>query len=229
LAKAHALHEAASMRILLLLPLAACVADAPGYQIVRDDSVGVSIELPRTYQIKKDPVLFDGTHGFLVLAPGEHNGDEVARIALAYRAKASELEAMVDKKLDQYKEVSPTRSELTLADGRRAVAVTGLPGTRGYAVVYTADADRLYEIGLWSEDGAIDDRGRDLLAHITFVAPTTTIEQLQLPRATDALYQAPPTDIAARNAIAHTLRVADYQTAIAAEPELAFAATHEIA
>ncbi|HTL33387.1 MAG TPA: M23 family metallopeptidase [Kofleriaceae bacterium] len=197
-----------------------------GYQTITDDSVGVTVELPKNYQIKKDPVLFD-THGFLVVAPGDDDGDEVARIALAYQAKPADLDSLVQAKLDQYKELSPTRTELTLPDGRSAIAVTGLPGTHGYSVVYAADGDRVYEIGLWSVDGTIDDRGRDILAHIKFEHPARTIGSLGLRRAQDALYDAPPVELAARNALAHTDRVAAYKAALAADPQLAYAAQHE--
>jgi hypothetical protein len=212
--------------ILMLVPLFGCVADVSGYQTVTDDSVGVTVELPRTYQIKKDPVLFD-THGFLVLAPGDGDGDEVARIALAYQATPADLESLVQTKLDQYKDLAPTRSELTLGDGRPAIAVTGLPGTHGYSVVYVADGERVYEIGLWSLDGTIDDRGRDLLAHIKFEHPARTVQSLGLRRADEALHDVLPTHLVARNAVAHGERVAAYQAAVSAEPELAYAARHE--
>ena len=146
------------MRAILSISLfvVACTATAPdfptpaqGEQLVVDDAVGVALTVPESWQIKKDPVLFD-TLGFLVLAPPDDHADAVARIALAYQKTAADLDAMVAEKLEQYAAVSPERRELALADGRRAIAVTGLPGTHPYTVVFTADGDRLYEIGLWS-------------------------------------------------------------------------------
>src|SRR5688572_23018595 len=168
------------MRAILSLPLfaVACTATAPefptpaqGEQLVVDDAVGVALTLPATWQIKKDPVLFD-TVGFLVLAPPDDHADAVARIALAYQRSATDLDAMVAEKLEQYAAVNPERRELTLADGRRAVAVTGLPGTHPYTAVFTADGDRLYEVGLWSgDDQPMDARGEQLLQRLTFHAP----------------------------------------------------------
>ncbi|HTL31792.1 MAG TPA: hypothetical protein VL326_01640, partial [Kofleriaceae bacterium] len=135
------------------MSLSSCVANVeievrPGEKQVDNDEVGVTVVVPESYRIADDPVLFD-THGFTILA--EENDDAaVARVALAYKARPEQLEELVAAKLEQYKDVQPTRLDVTLSDGRRAVAITGLPGTQPYSVVYTLDGDRVYEIGLWS-------------------------------------------------------------------------------
>ena len=203
------------MKAFIVFSLSACVATAPGWpapaedeQLVIDGEVGVALAIPATWQIKKDPVLFD-THGFLVFAPEPEHADAVARIALAYQASARDLDQAVATKLEQYAAVQPERRELTLADGRRAVAVIGLPGTHPYSVVYTSDGDRLYEIGLWShDDTALDARGQDLLRRIVFEAPTQRIEALHLVPAVQAVYGAPPSDLARQSANASALRAA---------------------
>jgi hypothetical protein len=203
---------------------------APGEQLVVDEAVGIALTLPEHWQIKKDPVLFD-TLGFLVLAPTEEHADAVARIALAYQHSAGDLDAMVALKLEQYAAVGPERRDLVLADGRRAVAVTGLPGTHPYTAVYTADGDRLYEIGLWSStEEPMDARGEDILQRLTFHSPAMRVDQLRLTPARDALYGSPPADIAPSVELARLDRATRYQNVIDLDPTLRAAAaaeTHE--
>jgi hypothetical protein len=214
----------------------ACVATAPGSspppeqtdQVVVDEAVGVALTIPSSWQVKKDPVLFD-TLGFLVFAPGDEHAGAVARVALAYQRNAADLEAMVATKLDQYKDVQPERRELTLADGRTAIAVVGLPGTAPYSAVYTADGDRLYEIGLWSADERpLDDRGQELLGRLTFHAPSARIEELDLERAQDVLYGEPPTAYKASTERAALRRATEYATARAVDPDLLRSSVAEV-
>jgi murein DD-endopeptidase MepM/ murein hydrolase activator NlpD len=233
-----ALQKAARMRAIYLLPVltVACTATAPefptpddGEQLVVDDAVGVALTLPEAWKVKKDPVLFD-TLGFLVTAPTDGHDDAIARISLAYQKTAADLDAMVAEKLDQYAAVNPERRELTLADGRRAVAVTELPGTAPYTAVFTADGDRLYEVGLWSSsDEPFDATGEDVLQRLVFYAPSARVADLDLTDAKDALYALPPDDIAPVNARAAAERSARYLDAVAADPELRAAAHAELA
>ena len=172
--------------------------------MVRDEVVGVSLPLPAEWSVMKDPVLFD-THGFFVYAPtseqGEartgHESDAVARIARAYKARPDQLEELVQAKLAQYQEFKPTRTEVTLADGRKGIALSGLPGTQPYSVVYTADGEHVYEIGLWSDTPGLDERGKKVLGAIRFQAPTKTVESLGLKTAQEAAYAEPPPDVKA--------------------------------
>ena len=119
--RASSLHDAAGMRAILSMPLfaVACTATAPEFptpaedeQLVVDDAVGVALTLPATWQIKKDPVLFD-TLGFMVNGPNEGHDDPIARISLAYQKTAADLDAMVAEKLEQYAAVNPERREIT--------------------------------------------------------------------------------------------------------------------
>jgi murein DD-endopeptidase MepM/ murein hydrolase activator NlpD len=229
------LQLALAMRAILSMPIlaVACTATAPefptpaeGEQLVVDDAVGVALTLPETWQIKKDPVLFD-TLGFMVNGPKEGHDDPIARISLAYQKTAADLDAMVAEKLEHYAAVNPERREITLADGRRAVAVTGLPGTAPYTAVFTADGDRLYEVGLWSgDDQPMDATGEDVLQRLTFYAPSARVQDLGLQSARDALYAVPPDDIAPINARAAAERSAKYQFAVELDPQLR-AAAHE--
>lgn len=174
----------------------------PDQTRVIDDAVGVSIVLPRHMRIAPDPALFD-THGFFISEGAEggqgivagEQGDHphaLARIALAYRAKPDQLEQLVADKLAQYADAGAARVDLTLADGRRAVAVTNLPGTDPYTAVFTADGDRVYEIGLWSTRPGLDARGRALLDALRFHAPARELGSLGLPPHDQALFGTPP-------------------------------------
>ncbi len=206
-----------SMRIYPLLPfalLSACtVGDQTPWggqelQTVDDPVVGVSLRVPVDWAVEPDPALFE-THGFLLHTP---TAEAVARVALAY--DATDVEAMVAAKLEQYADVSPQRSEVTLADGVVGVAITGLPGTEPYSVVFVGDGTRVYEIGLWSEAAGLDERGHDLLGELRFRAPTETIESRHLGRADDALFAEPSTTSLA----ASEQRRAAFERAAAADP-----------
>ena len=200
-----------------------------GEQRVVDDTVGASVVVPMDWRMSPDPVLFD-THGFLVHAAGAEHGDAVLRVALAYQATPAQLEDLVATKLAQYADVAPQRIAVELADGRPGVAVTGLPGVHPYTAVYTIDDDRLYEIGVWSADDApgLDERGRTMLAKIGFRVPETDIARLALPAAADALYGAPPPELATASAEAAARRGALADAAALADPGFAHARTAEL-
>jgi murein DD-endopeptidase MepM/ murein hydrolase activator NlpD len=231
------LQFAAAMRAILSMPLfaVACTATAPEYptpaegeQLVVDETVGVALTLPATWQIKKDPALFD-TIGFMVNGPNEGHDDAIARISLAYQKTAGDLDAMVAEKMEKYAAVNPERRDITLADGRPAVAITGLPGTAPYTAVFTADGDRLYEVGLWSGDEQpMDATGEDVLQRLTFHAPSARVQDLGLPNAKDALYALPPDDIAPMNAQAAAARAAKFQYAVEIDPSLRLSSREEV-
>jgi len=212
------------------MSLSSCVANVeievrPGEKQVDNDEVGVTVVVPESYRIADDPVLFD-THGFTILA--EENDDAaVARVALAYKARPEQLEELVAAKLEQYKDVQPTRLDVTLSDGRRAVAITGLPGTQPYSVVYTLDGDRVYEIGLWSNEAGLGDAQLDLLSRMRFRKPTSAARRAALPLAQDALYGEPPADVAPAGAAAVAERARLFELAATAEPALREAARAE--
>ncbi|HUH02183.1 MAG TPA: M23 family metallopeptidase [Kofleriaceae bacterium] len=199
-------------------------------QRLTDPAVGVSVIVPKDWSMKADEVLFD-THGFILYAPSDsesHPADAVARIALAYQADASDLSGIAAAKRQQYAEVDPVIEEIILADGRRGVAVTGLPGTQPYSVVYTSDGDRVYEIGLWTENLGLDDGALDLLQRVRFEQPSVEISSLALLRPEAALYGAPPGHLATLSREAEAERRAAFEAAAQHEPALMLAATQEV-
>jgi murein DD-endopeptidase MepM/ murein hydrolase activator NlpD len=181
--------------------LAACGEETPAVdpasqaRMLQDEVVGVSLPLPVRWSVMRDEVLFD-THGIFLHAPTSevgaaqtgHERDAVARIALAYKARPDQLEELVRTKMEQYQEVNPTRTEVTLADGRKGIAITGLPGTQPYSIVYTVDGERVYEIGLWSDEPGLDARAMQVLGGIRFQAPTKTVQSLGLKTAEESTY-----------------------------------------
>src|SRR5688572_24116670 len=86
----------------------------PDEQRVTHDVVGVSVVMPATWSTVDDPVLFD-THGFFIRTNEDPHAHALARVSLAYRAKPSELEALVAEKLAQYP--GSERVDLALPDG----------------------------------------------------------------------------------------------------------------
>src|SRR5829696_9172421 len=81
--------------------LADLVAGEARSQVLSDPAVGVSLAVPASWSIYRDPVLFD-TYGFVVFGQepdasasegGMHERPAVARVALAYKAKPDQLEA----------------------------------------------------------------------------------------------------------------------------------------
>lgn len=99
----------------------------------------------------------------------------MARVALAYQAKPGEVEALVRTRMEPYREFRLTRTEVSLAGGRKGIAISGLPGTQPYTVVYTVDEGRLYEIDLWTEQPGLDDRARMVLDSIALHAHLSSI------------------------------------------------------
>ncbi|MBA3821010.1 MAG: M23 family metallopeptidase, partial [Deltaproteobacteria bacterium] len=200
----------------------------PDQQRVTDEAVGVSIVLPASWRTAKDPVLF-GTHGFLIRADDAPHDHASARVALAYESKPSDLEALVADKLEEYASSGAERVDLTLPDGRRAVAVTNLPGTDPYTAVFTTDGDRVYEIGLWSETpGVIDVRGTELLAGLRFRSPTVDVRELGLRNHAETIYGVPPPEVAEINALALQRRGMMARAAAAEDPELRHAMVNEL-
>ncbi|MGQ0829232.1 MAG: M23 family metallopeptidase [Bacteroidota bacterium] len=162
-------------------------------------ATGVSLTLTEGFTVIADPVLFDN-YGFCVYAPtnendGNHSGhenDAVAHVALAYKSNASQLEELVKIKMEQYKEFQLTRTDITFGDGRKGISISGLPGTKPYTVIYTADGDRAYEIGIWSDlPDAIDAKGKAVLDNLKFTTPTQSVESLGLQDAKVAAYATP--------------------------------------
>jgi murein DD-endopeptidase MepM/ murein hydrolase activator NlpD len=196
-------------------------------QRIEDDVVGASVVVPARWTVSRDPVLFD-SHGFFVHDADEDHHHAIARIAYAYGAAPRALDELVADKLALY----PTgqRLALELPGGRPAVAVTHLPGSSPYAVVFTSDDDRVYEIGLWSEEdeSGLDDRGRTLLERLRFRPPTRDVHELGLVHHAAALYDVPPPDLAAANARASQERRTAVLAAAARDPELARALDAEI-
>ena len=151
-------------------------------QLVRDEVAGVSVTVPGDWRVQKDPVLFN-TYGFALFDPsgpsmGGHERSPVARVALAYQAQPGEIEALVKDLMSKYSEFPLMRSEVLVGQGLRGVAVSGLPGTDPYTLVYVADGDRVYRIGLWTEEPGLNPRAHALLASLRFEAPQKSIQSL---------------------------------------------------
>lgn len=181
-------------------------------QVVRDEVAGVSVDVPARWRVQPDPVLFN-TYGFALFDPdsaarsGSHERSPVARIALAWQAKPDQIEGLVESLMRKYSEFPLVRSEVMVA-GLRGVAVSGLPGTDPYTLVYVASGERVYRIGLWTEREGLDERARVLLARLRFEEPARPIESLALTPVEQAMYATPSAEEMALNAAAHAERVA---------------------
>lgn len=178
---------------------------------VRDDVAGVSVAIPREWRVVPDPVLFN-TYGFALFDPagpdvGGHDRSPVARVALAYQAEPEQIEPLVAELMGKYREFPLARHEVRVG-GRRGVAVSGLPGTDPYTLVYVVDGDRVYRIGLWTAEPGLDDRARTLLAGLRFHAPKRSVRSLGLVPVREAMYRSPPADQVAINAQLHAARAA---------------------
>ena len=184
---------------------------APGTTTIRDDVAGVSVAVPREWRVVPDPVLFN-TYGFALFDPagpdvGGHDRSPVARVALAYEAEPGQIDGLVAELMGRYREFPLVRSEVQ-AGGRRGVAVSGLPGTDPYTLVYVADGDRVYRIGLWTAEPGLDERARTLLARLRFHAPRRPVRSLGLTPVRQAMYRTPPADQMALNARLQASRAA---------------------
>ncbi len=193
------------------LTLAACADETPTdvgarseiAQTVRDEVVGVSLAIPPEWRVHKDPVLFN-TYGFVLFDPAGHDvaGHErspVARIALAYQARPGDIEGLVRELMGKYQEFPLTRSEVVVGSGLQGVAVSGLPGTDPYTLVYVADGDRVYRIGLWTQEPGLDARARMLLGNLRFEQPRQPVQSLGLVPVEQAMHASPPPDVLAAN------------------------------
>lgn len=184
--------------------------EAVRMQMVHDDVVGVALDVPSDWRVQPDPVLFN-TYGFALFDPsgpsmGGHERSPVARIALAYEARPSELEERVRDLMSKYQEFPLTRSEVEVGDGLKGIAVSGLPGTDPYTLVYVAAGDRVYRIGLWTQEPGLDARARELLASLRFEPPRRSVQSLDLMPVEQAMYAAPPPEQQALNARAQAER-----------------------
>ena len=165
-------------------------------QLVRDEVAGISVTVPGDWRVQQDPVLFN-TYGFTLFDPsgpsmGGHERSPVARVALAYQAQPGEIEALVKDLMSKYSEFPLVRSEVLVGQGLKGVAVSGLPGTDPYTLVYVADGDRVYRIGLWTEAPGLNARSHALLASLRFEPPQRTIQSLDLMPVEQARYAEPP-------------------------------------
>jgi murein DD-endopeptidase MepM/ murein hydrolase activator NlpD len=86
--------------------------------------------------------------------------------------------------------------------------------------VFTSDGDRVYEIGLWSEEPGLDARGTEFLGKLRFRAPKQDVHSLGLTKHTEAVYTAPPPDIAEELALAAQRR--GMMARVAADQDPAF-------
>jgi hypothetical protein len=197
----------------------------PDEQRIDDDTVGVSLVVPAHLRVERDPVLFD-THGFFLQSVEGTHHHALARIALAYGSTPDQIEPLVADKLARYP--GARREEVTLPDGRAAVAVTDLPGTEPYTALFVRDAERVYEIGLWSEQPGVDPQRLALLDRIEFRAPTIAIESHGLARSDAALFGEPPAEEAERSEVALQQRRQGVARVAAADPEFRAARTGEL-
>jgi murein DD-endopeptidase MepM/ murein hydrolase activator NlpD len=167
-------------------------------QLVRDEAAGISVTVPGNWRVQKDPVLFN-TYGFALFDPsgpstGGHERSPVARVALAYQTRPDQIEGLVQDLMNKNQEFSPTRTEVLVGEGLRGIAVSGLPGTDSYSLVYVADGARVYRIGLWTQERGLDDRARTLLASLRFEQPTRSVQSLGLEPVEKAMFAQPPAE-----------------------------------
>lgn len=174
-------------------------------QSVSDDVTGVLIDVPNEWYKVEDPVLLDDSYGFFLYSStanakknAVHSEEPVAHIALA-TAQPNQMEALIAEKMEQYEEFNPTRKEVTLGDGKKGVAIEGLPGVDEYSVVYTTAYGKVYELGFWSEQPGLNKRAHAVLRNIRFSKPPKAIETLNLRSASEALFRQPPSEVRARN------------------------------
>ncbi len=191
---------------------------AQGTQLITDDAVGVSVAIPAGWTMNRDAVLFDGSYGFLISGEdqdlsvnGPHDREPIARVALVYDARPSQLEELVRAQLDAHQVIPGlqlSRSEVEAGSGLRGVAVTGLPGTQPYSVVYVASGEQVYEIGLWTHSPGLDARAHALLGSLRFTAPTRSVRSLGLQDERQSLYWEPSGELAAQSKAAQAERIA---------------------
>jgi len=81
----------------------------------------------------------------------------------------------------------------------RGVAITGLPGTQPYSVVYVASGEQVYEIRLWTQTPGLDARAHALLGSLRFTPPTRSVRSLSLRSERESLYWEPTGERAVRS------------------------------
>ncbi|HEU4561076.1 MAG TPA: M23 family metallopeptidase [Longimicrobium sp.] len=178
---------------------------------IRDEVVGVSIDVPAGWEVQGDPVLFN-TYGFALFDPdgpklGGHARSPVARIALAYEAAPGDIEGLVGELMRKYAEFPLVRSEVEVG-GTRGVAVSGLPGTDPYTLVYAAHRGRVYRVGVWTAERGLDERATELLASLRFETPARPVSALKLVPVERAMRTLPADGEMQANARANAERVA---------------------
>lgn len=179
---------------------------------VHDDAVGVSLAVPEAWRVYNDPVLFN-TYGVVLFDPadaktGSHERSPVARIALAYEMTPDQIAPKLDDLMEKYRELPLQRVEVEVGGGLRGVGVSGLPGTDPYTLLYVADGDRVYRIGLWTIEQGLDARAHRVLAGLRFEKPARSIASLGLTPVKEAMYAKPSPEQMAANDQAHAERVA---------------------
>lgn len=179
-----------------------------------DEVVGVSLVLPATWAVNGDPVLFDDSYGFMIwgedrdlAGDGPHDRAPVARVARVHGATPDQVESLARARIDENRELGPRRSEVAVGGTLRGVAVTGLPGTQPYSVVYVASGDRVYEVGLWTDEPGLDARARAVLAALRFTAPTRSVHSLGLGRESESLHWEPAGQMAEESRAARAARM----------------------
>jgi murein DD-endopeptidase MepM/ murein hydrolase activator NlpD len=191
-------------------------------RVVRDDVVGVSLAMPTAWATLPDPVRFESGYGFMVFGPDgdpkdthAHDRNAIARVQLRLDAVAADFDDAVQAKLDDYEEFATDLVEVDVGDGRTGLAITGLPGVTSYSVVFVEADDRLYEIGMWSEEPGLDERGLQILENLAFHPPTSSVDALGLVDASTALYAPLPAELRQRSEAQSAQRRAQLETAVA--------------
>ncbi|CAA9426794.1 MAG: hypothetical protein AVDCRST_MAG74-3393 [uncultured Pyrinomonadaceae bacterium] len=180
-------------------------------QIVTSDVVGASLEIPAGWLVEQDPFLF-GTFGFVLFDPegekiGGHARSPVMRVALAPQVKPGQIAGKIKDLMEKYKEFNLVRAEISVG-GLKGIALSGMPGTDPFSLVYIADGKRVYRIGLWTAEPGLDERAKDLLARLNFQKPTRSIASLKLVPAEKAMRAQPSAEQMAINNRAHAERAA---------------------
>jgi hypothetical protein len=181
-----------------------------GLQTVVDGVVGVQLAVPSNWRVYRDPVLFN-TYGFALFADdgpkwGGHERSPVARIARAYQIGPERIGGLVEDLMRNYGEFPLRRYEVEVGPDLKGIAVSGLPGTDPYTLVYVADGNRVYRIGLWTAEPGLDSRALGLLTSLRFGEPTRSVSSLGLTPVAEATHAQPPAEQLARNTRAQAQR-----------------------
>ncbi len=199
---------------------------AQGTKLVTDDAVGVSLRIPEQWENTHDEVLFDHTYGIFIsgedldpLEDGPHDREPIARIALVYDATPDQIGQLVQAQIDANASIEGlplSRSEVSVGGGLRGTALTGLPGTQPYSVVYVASGEQVYEIGLWTHSLELDARAHAILESLHFTPPTRSVHSLGLQSEHASLYWEPTGEMALESQRALAERVAQAEEDLAA-------------